>query len=100
MPGFNVTVKHALPHGEACLRMKQLLQQMKSEYAGSISDLSENWNDCTCRFHFKMMGTAVSGEIDINSADVKISGGLPFTAMLFKGQIESTIFQKTAHLLA
>jgi len=42
MPGFNVTVKHALPQGEARLRMKQFLQQMKGEYASqepsSISD--------------------------------------------------------------
>jgi len=73
---------------------------MKSEYAGSISELSENWNDSACRFHFKMMGIAVSGEIDIRSGNVKISGDLPFTAMLFKGQIESTITQKTAQLLA
>ncbi len=100
MPGFNVTVKHKLPQGEACIRMKQLLQQMKIEYAENISDLSESWNGGICRFHLKMMGISIPGEIDIESGDVKISGDLPFTAMLFKGQIESTICQRAAHLLA
>jgi hypothetical protein len=100
MPGFKVSVKHALPQGEACIRMKRLLEQMKSEYADNISDITESWDGESCRFHFKMMGLSISGEIDVESGDVRISGDLPFTAMLFKGQIESIISQKAALLLA
>ncbi|MDQ7824918.1 MAG: polyhydroxyalkanoic acid system family protein [Candidatus Eremiobacteraeota bacterium] len=100
MAGFHVSLNTRLPVAEALGKMHQFLQEMKKEYGDQISRLSEQWDDHSCRFGFHIMGFGISGSIIVGASRVDIKGDLPFAAFLFKDQIEGTIRQKAAELLA
>jgi hypothetical protein len=99
MPGFKVTISHALTPREAIDRMQRLFEELKRENADKIGDLSESWNADLCKYSFRIMGFFVSGAISIKPSEVHIAGDLPLLAMLFKDQIESAISQRAANLL-
>ncbi|MEN8153911.1 MAG: polyhydroxyalkanoic acid system family protein [Acidobacteriota bacterium] len=100
MPELDISIPHQLRQDEAAERIKGLLGQMKKDYGESIQDLNEEWSGNSCRFGFSVMGSEISGTLDILNDEVRIKGGLPFTAGLFKGKIEKTIREKAAELLS
>lgn len=99
MPKLNISVPHKLSREEAAERIKGLLSQMKSEYGDNIKDLNEDWRGDSCRFSFSVMGSSITGTLDILSDEVHINGDLPFAASFFKGKIEETIREKASDLL-
>ena len=100
MPKLDICVSHQLTRDEAAGRIKGLLGQMKEEYGENVKDLKEDWSRDSCRFSFSVMGSSISGTLDILSDKVQINGNLPFAASLFKGKIEETIREKASELLA
>jgi len=100
MPKLDIVVSHKLTRDEAVARIKGLLGRIKEDYRDSIKDLNENWDDHSCLFRFSVMGSSVSGTLDILSDEVHMTGDLPFAASLFKGKIEATIREKAIQLLA
>ena len=100
MSKLNISVSHQLTRDEAAGRIKGLLGQMKEEYGENVKDLKEDWSGDSCRFSFSVMGSSISGTLDILSDKVQINGNLPFAASLFKGKIEETIREKASELLA
>ena len=99
MSKLNISVPHKLSREEATQRIKGLLSQMKREYGDSIKDLDEDWSGDFCRFRFSIMGSSITGTLDILSDEVRIDGDLPFAASFFKGKIEETIREKASDLL-
>ena len=99
MSKLNIIVPHKLSREEATKRIKGLLGQMKREYGDSVKDLREDWSENSCRFSFSVMGSSISGTLDILSDEVRINGDLPFAASFFKSKIEETIREKAAELL-
>lgn len=100
MSSLNISVSHDLTIEEASKRIKGLLTQMKREYGDSIKDLSEDWRGNSCWFSFSVMGSSITGTLDILSYEVQIKGDLPFAASLFKGKIEDTIRERATNLLS
>ena len=100
MPKLDMTIPHHLLQGEALKRIKDLLGEMKTEFAGKISDLYEEWNGNTGKFSFSAMGFSVSGTLTVKPSKVELFGKLPFAAIFFKGKIESTIWERAKKLLA
>ena len=99
MPKLNMVVPHGLTQDEAVRRIKNLLDDMKTQFADKVSDLHEEWDGNIGKFNFSAMGFPVSGTLTVKTSQVEISGNLPFAAMFFKGKIESTIRDRAETLL-
>lgn len=99
MPKLEIEVPHDLPQAEALNRIQQFIPELKAQHSDRISDLEESWVGNTGAFKFKISGFKVEGTLDVNTTSVIIRGSIPFLALAFKGQIESTIQQKAEELL-
>lgn len=100
MSSINMMILHNLTQEEATRRAKSLLGSVKSQFAGKISDLKEEWNGSVATFSLLAMGKSVSGRLAVESSFVDISIDLPFDAILFKGEIEAKIRERIETLLA
>jgi len=99
MPKLNMTVAHKLSQDEALLRIKGLLGEVKTEFAGKISNLKEDWSGNRGTFSFSAMGFGVSGVLTVHESRVELAGNLPFAALPFKGKVEATIRERAEKLL-
>ncbi len=100
MAKLNMSVPHKLSQDEALRRIKNLLGEVKNQFADEISDLREEWNGNMGKFSFSAMGFSMSGTLTVNPSEVELSGNLPFAATFFKGKITSTIRERAETLLA
>lgn len=100
MPKLTVAVSHNLTQDEAIERIKNLLNDVKSQFVDVIADLYEEWDDNRSNFRFKVLGFSVSGTLTVKTSQVKLYGNIPFAAMLFKNKIESTIRDHAETLLS
>ncbi|MGZ5285379.1 MAG: polyhydroxyalkanoic acid system family protein [Kaistella sp.] len=99
MPAIEMSIPHNLTQEEAQRRIQELLPKMKSDFAGQVKDLREEWNGNTGKFSFTAMGFSVSGTLTVNDSSVDLDGDLPFAATLFKGKIKSVIEEKAQQIL-
>lgn len=100
MPKLTLTVSHQLGADVATERVKQLLEKVRSQYAGQLSDLEESWDERLGTFGFTTYGFHIKGTVAIEPTEVRIDGELPFAAVMFKGRIEQTIRDEMSKLLA
>jgi putative polyhydroxyalkanoic acid system protein len=100
VPKMTVVVPHHLTQDEALARIKGLIERLKQQHGGEVSDLRENWNGYVGTFSGKSRGMSLSGTIAVRPHDVEVSGQLPLLASAFKGQIEQRIRAGAAELLA
>jgi hypothetical protein len=100
MSKLTLNIPHHLPKAEALTRIKQLLENLKQEQKGNISNVKEEWAEDKGAFSFNAKGFDLSGTIEVNNANVEINSDLPFAVSLFKGAIASMISEKAKALLA
>jgi len=99
MPNVNVSVEHQLNKEEAKTKIKNLLINLKEEFKDKISNVTETWNEYNSDFSFKVMGVPIKGRISVENTFVKLDGKIPFAAVPFKKNIESTIRKEAEKLL-
>jgi hypothetical protein len=99
MPKLSVTVPHNLPREEVVTRLEQFEQILRQKFKDSVSDLEQKWEGEDVAFRFKSFGMAISGKIKIHDKDLTVDCDLPFTAMMFKGKIESAIREQLDRLM-
>lgn len=99
MPKFNVTVPHTLTKQEATERLNQFVDILRNKFQDSVSDLEQTWDGDVLGFRFKTFGVPLSGRITIGDDNLVVDGDLPFTAMMFKGKIESAIREQLERLM-
>jgi hypothetical protein len=99
MPKLEIKVAHELTQTEALTRIQQFLPDLKAQHSDRISDLKESWSGSTGQFKFRIKGFKVSGSLVVSESEVLIKGDIPFLALPFRGQIESTIKEKAEELL-
>lgn len=99
MPELNMAVSHNLTQDKAVERLKNLLKDVKTQFADRISDLHEEWDGNMGQFNFAAMGFPVSGTLKVMTSQVEINCNLPAAAMFFKGKIEATIKDHAEKLL-
>ena len=99
MPKFNVTVPHTLSKEDAAAKIRLLLEGVSAKYADKIKDLEQTFENDRLEFSFKTLGLKVTGEGTVDDKEVNIKGDLPIAAMIFKGQIESSIREQLERLL-
>ena len=100
MPKFNVRVPHTLSQDEARNRLNRFADELREKFQNKVSDLQQSWNGDALGFRFKTYGIPLSGSIAVSESELSVDGDLPFTAMMFKGQIESSIHAQLAQLVA
>jgi putative polyhydroxyalkanoate system protein len=96
MPKFSVEVPHSLPQTEARSRLERLQQKFQNQ----VSELHQSWEEDTLRFRFKTYGIPLDGGITVGETALNVDGNLPFSAMMFRGKIESTIREELERLVA
>jgi putative polyhydroxyalkanoate system protein len=100
MPKFNVQVPHSLTREEARTRLERFADNLQRKFQTQVSDLHQSWEDDTLRFRFKTYGIPLSGGIAVGDAALDVDGDLPFSAMMFRGKIESSIREELEKLVA
>jgi Putative polyhydroxyalkanoic acid system protein (PHA_gran_rgn) len=99
MPQFSVQVPHTLPQPEARERLNRFVDVLRAKFQDSVNDLQQNWDGDTLRFSFKTFGIALKGGITVDEKKRDVTGDLPFTAMMFRGKIESAIREQLERLV-
>jgi phenylpyruvate tautomerase PptA (4-oxalocrotonate tautomerase family) len=99
MPTIKVAVPHSLDPEEAVRRIKNLVSDVKAQFADKVTDVTEEWTGTNGEFGFKVMGFDVSGTVQVLLREVQIQSRLPFAAAPFKGRIEAVIQEKAKQLL-
>ena len=100
MPKFNVQVPHSLSQQEARARLERFAEMLQQKFQGQVSDLHQSWENDTLRFRFKTYGIPLEGGITVGDQALDVDGELPFSAMMFRGKIESSIRQELERLVA
>jgi putative polyhydroxyalkanoate system protein len=100
MPKFSVQVPHTLTPDEARARLDRFAEVLQHKYPNQVSDLEQSWENDTLRFRFKTYGIPLEGGIIVGERDLNLNGDLPFSAMMFRGKIESTIREELEQLMA
>jgi putative polyhydroxyalkanoate system protein len=98
MPQFNVTVPHTLTQEVARERLERFVDVLRQKFQDSVNDLEQNWEGDTLRFQFKTFGIPLKGGITIEPNQLNVKGDLPFSAMMFRGKIESAIREQLERL--
>lgn len=99
MPQFNVSVPHTLSQEEARERLNHFIDILRQKFQDSVNDLGQNWNGDTLNFQFKTFGIPLKGGITVEPSQLSVKGDIPFTAIMFRGKIESTIREQLERLV-
>ena len=100
MPKMALTISHSLGTEEAKRRITNLVAETQKQFGGMISDLEESWSGDTGSFHFRVMGFAIAGRLEVEPALVQIEISFPFAALPFKSRVETEILSQAKALLA
>ena len=98
MPKFSVTIPHALSTEETVKRLHRFTETVGSDQ--QVSDLEQSWQGNDLHFGFKTFGMQIRGVVAVSVDQLQVSGEIPFSAMMFKGKIESEIQKVLAKLLS
>ena len=91
MPTFSTEVAHQLGQEQATERLKQFLEQVRERYQEFVSDLQGHWLDNTLTFSLKTYGFAIDGKLIVDDTVARLTGNIPFAAVVFRGKIEQSI---------
>ncbi len=91
MPSFSTEVEHQLGQQEATTRLKKLLDQVREQYSGFVTEVQGDWDDNVLTFSLKTYGFKIDGILTIEDRLARLNGNLPFAALAFRGKIEQSI---------
>lgn len=91
MPAFNTEVPNPLSKDQAVSQLKGLLEKVRARYQDQVTDLQESWNGDDLDFSFKAYGFTIKGVVTVAEEIVRVTGDLPFAALMFRGKIEESI---------
>jgi putative polyhydroxyalkanoic acid system protein len=100
MPSLSITTPHSLTPEEALARLKTFFEKLKARHSDKISNLEESWQDNQLNYAFSTYGFHIKGDLSVEPGEVKVSGTIPFAAMMFKGKIEQSVREELEKLLA
>ena len=95
MPKIKLEIPHQLSAEEARSRLERFTESLPKD---QVSDLEQSWNDNTLNFGFKTYGIKIDGDLTAADEKLLVNVELPFSAMMFKGKIESGIRKQLERL--
>lgn len=101
MPKFHVAVPHMLSQQDARKLLDRFIEEViVKKFQDSVGDLEQHWEGDALAFSFKTFGIQIAGKCTVSDNEVAVDGDLPFTAMMFKGKIESEIKKQLERLMS
>jgi hypothetical protein len=80
--------------------LEAFAEQIRSRFQGQVKDAKDWWEGDTLCFAFRTMGANIDGRLAVEDDKIALDGNLPFSAMIFKGKIESSIRDELEKVLA
>src|ERR1700677_987705 len=100
MPKVNVSVPYQIPQDEALSRVHARIAEIRLQYSGQATGLTEDWNGYSGAFSGSSHGFTVSGNLVVNPSLVTVVIELPSIAFFYKAKIESGVRDDLTKLLA
>jgi len=97
VPKINFDIAHTLSTDEAKQRLQRFIEFSQSN--SQVSEFNHNWDGDTLSYDLKTFGIKILGNIAIQPEKLAVDCDLPFSAMMFKGKIESEMKQQIERLL-
>lgn len=91
MPKINFDIPHSFSADDAKGKLQKFLDVIQEKFKDQASDLEQSWNENDLTFGFKTFGIKIAGKISVFDDKLSADIDLPFSAMMFKGKIESEI---------
>jgi len=91
VPKINFDVPHSLSADDAKEKLQKFMEAIQTKFKDQVSDLEQSWEGNDLSFGFKTFGIKIAGKISVLEDKLTVDGDLPFSAMMFKGKIESEI---------
>lgn len=88
MPKINMEIPHHLSAEESRSRLERFTESLPQD---QVSDLEQSWQGDTLSFGFKSFGIKIAGDLTAEDNKLLVDIDLPFSAMMFKGKIESEV---------
>ncbi len=100
MPELTLLVNHNLGTEEATRRIQEAVFELKRRNTRALSDVQESWMGSSGSFSCRMMGMSIEGTVDVDPAQVKLTGRFPRAALCFKKKAKHDITRKARRLLS
>ena len=99
MPKLNFTIPHGQSQEDARQRLMHFTDGLREKFQDQISDLQESWEGDRLDFGFRTFGIRIQGNITVGQNDLAVLCELPFSAMMFKGKIESEVREQLVRVM-
>lgn len=99
MPALHSEISHNLENNAVRCRLDSMLESIRIEYAGMVSDLQGAWEGDTLHISFNAYGFEIASEVHISPQRIEWDGHVPSRANLFVGKIQRTIHGKLSEML-
>lgn len=100
MPRLSMNAVHRLGRDEAQRRLQEKLSVVRGRYGRQLSDLHEEWNESPLSFGFKVIGMSVTGHIEVEDTEVRLTAEVPFAVVVLRKPIERRIRMELNNLLS
>ncbi len=100
MSNANVSVAYQIPQDEALSRIQTRIAEIRVQYSGRVTNLTEKWTGYSGDFSGSSHGFTVSGNLVVNPSLVTVVIYLPFIAFGFRPKIEAGLQDELTKLLA
>jgi len=95
VPKINLEIPHQLSAEEARSKLERFTESLPQD---QVSDLEQSWTGNTLTFSFKTFGIKIGGDLTAADEKLLVNLELPFSAMMFKGKIETEIKKQLERL--
>ena len=96
---MHLKLPHKFTKSEALQRVKQMLEQGRTQLAEKVTIQEERWENDILHFAFTAEGQSISGQLTVEDHDYIIDAKLPLMLKLFEGKIEKMIQEQAAKAL-
>ncbi|HUQ66268.1 MAG TPA: polyhydroxyalkanoic acid system family protein [Flavitalea sp.] len=100
MSNITMSIPHSIGKEEALSRIKNLLGNVQTKFAGQLKDVKQEWTNNEGTFSFSVMNMPVSGKLSVSNEEVALDGKLPLAATLFQGKIKEVIMEEAKKILS
>jgi len=96
VPKINLEIPHQYSAEDAHSKLERFTESLPKD---QVSNLEQTWNDHTLTFSFKTFGIKIGGDITAADQKLLVDIDLPFSAMMFKGKIESEMKKQLEQMM-
>ncbi len=97
---MQVQIPHKFTKTEAITRVKQAIEEGRSQIAGKATIDEERWEGDTLHFAFTGQGQSISGTLTVEDHQFDLYAKLPLMLKFFEGKIEKAIKEQATQMLA